>query len=136
MPDGRRRARSRPRPTRRDDVGPRVGDGLIRLDADGRVTYASPNAQSAYRRLGLTGDLLSEELAPLTGRLARTRWRASEVAEPDRGGDRREGAAPREIEARGATVLVRALPLLPNGRPRARWCWSATSPRYAGGTGS
>src|SRR5690606_194136 len=26
---------------------PRVGDGLVRLDADGKVTYASPNAQSA-----------------------------------------------------------------------------------------
>src|SRR5262245_65052282 len=26
---------------------PRVGDGLIRLDASGKVTYASPNAQSA-----------------------------------------------------------------------------------------
>ena len=32
---------------------PRVGDGLVRLDAGGKVTYASPNAQSAYRRLGL-----------------------------------------------------------------------------------
>ena len=31
---------------------PRVGDGLIRLDGGGKVTYASPNAQSAYRRLG------------------------------------------------------------------------------------
>src|SRR3990170_3435105 len=32
---------------------PRVGDGLIRLDEAGVVTFASPNALSAYRRLGL-----------------------------------------------------------------------------------
>ena len=31
---------------------PRVGDGFIRLDADAVVQYASPNAVSAYRRLG------------------------------------------------------------------------------------
>ena len=42
---------------------PRVGDGLLRLDSSGRVTYASPNAQSAYRRLGLSADLLGTELA-------------------------------------------------------------------------
>ena len=32
---------------------PRVGDGFLRVDAAGRVTYASPNALSVYRRLGL-----------------------------------------------------------------------------------
>ena len=31
---------------------PRVGDGFIRVDAMGDVEYASPNALSAYRRLG------------------------------------------------------------------------------------
>ncbi len=36
-------------------INPRVGDGFIRLDADGDVVYASPNALSAYRRLGLIG---------------------------------------------------------------------------------
>ena len=35
---------------------PRVGDGFVRIDAAGRVSYASPNAQSVYRRLGLSGD--------------------------------------------------------------------------------
>ena len=40
------------------------GDGLLRLDSSGRVTYASPNAQSAYRRLGLAADLMGAELGP------------------------------------------------------------------------
>ena len=54
-------------PTRR--INPRVGDGFIRLDPDGNVEYASPNALSAYRRLGLIGDLVDENLASLTGAL-------------------------------------------------------------------
>ena len=52
---------------------PRVGDGFIRLDPAGEVTYASPNALSAYRRLGLRGDLIGEHLAPLTARAAADR---------------------------------------------------------------
>jgi two-component sensor histidine kinase len=48
---------------------PRVGDGFIRLDPAGDVTYASPNALSAYRRLGLRGDLIGENLATLTAQL-------------------------------------------------------------------
>ena len=48
---------------------PRVGDGLLRLGRSGRVSYASPNALSAYRRLGLTADLVGAELGPLTAGL-------------------------------------------------------------------
>jgi two-component system, sensor histidine kinase PdtaS len=50
-------------------LSPRVGDGYIRLDPDGVVEYASPNAMSAFRRLGLIGDLVDEELASLTREL-------------------------------------------------------------------
>src|SRR6202000_300472 len=49
---------------------PRVGDGMLRLDAAGRVTFASPNAQSAYRRLGLAADLMGTELRPATAQPA------------------------------------------------------------------
>ncbi len=45
---------------------PRVGDGLIRLDADGVVTYASPNALSNFHRLGLVDDLEGASLAEIT----------------------------------------------------------------------
>ena len=51
-------------------INPRVGDGFIRLDPDGNVEYASPNALSAYRRIGLIGDLVDENLAALTGTCA------------------------------------------------------------------
>jgi two-component sensor histidine kinase len=36
----------------RAESAPRAGDGLIRLDHNGAVTYASPNARSAISRLG------------------------------------------------------------------------------------
>ncbi|MDF2977778.1 MAG: putative two-component system sensor kinase, partial [Actinomycetospora sp.] len=37
---------------------PRVGDGLVRLSSSGRVLYASPNAASAFHRLGRTEELV------------------------------------------------------------------------------
>ncbi|PID96899.1 MAG: ATPase [Actinomycetales bacterium] len=42
---------------------PRVGDGVVRLDIDGVITYASPNALSALHRLGFVGDVLGTSLA-------------------------------------------------------------------------
>ncbi|BDZ46026.1 hypothetical protein GCM10025866_19350 [Naasia aerilata] len=36
---------------------PRASDGLIRLDVDGVTTFASPNALSAFNRMGFTGEL-------------------------------------------------------------------------------
>ncbi|MGI9131481.1 MAG: sensor histidine kinase [Candidatus Nanopelagicaceae bacterium] len=41
----------------RSESAPRVGDGLIRLDATGLMTYASPNARSAFNRAGWSGEL-------------------------------------------------------------------------------
>ena len=57
-----------PAPGQRSDHAdsPRVGDGFLRVDARGRVTYASPNALSVYRRLGVSGDLDGRVLADLT----------------------------------------------------------------------
>lgn len=47
----------------------RVGDGFIRLGATGVVEYASPNALSAFRRLGLVGDLAGADLGAITADL-------------------------------------------------------------------
>lgn len=44
---------------------PRVGDGLIWFNAAGDIIYASPNAISSYRRMGLTDDLLEISAAEL-----------------------------------------------------------------------
>ena len=41
----------------RSESAPRAGDGLIRLDASGLITYASPNARSAFNRAGWSDEL-------------------------------------------------------------------------------
>lgn len=87
------------------ELSPKVGDGIMRLDSRGVVTYASPNAISAYRRLGsldhITGqhvdefDLASDEL---TEALI-------------------EGVPTvSEVERHGAVVLRRLLPLIGGGQ--------------------
>ncbi|QDQ98186.1 sensor histidine kinase [Tomitella fengzijianii] len=90
---------------------PRAGDGLIRLDSSGHVAYASPNAQSAFHRMGLTVELVGRDLVqvteelvwdPLDGREAGERLRDTLV----------HGTVLRiELDTRGATILMRALPL-------------------------
>lgn len=83
-------------------VSPRVGDGMIRVDAEGLVTYASPNAVSAYRRLGLAADLEGEDLASVTTALLRNRA-SVEMALPMV----LRGRGPREIELETADVQLR-----------------------------
>jgi two-component sensor histidine kinase len=53
------------------DPAPRVGDGLIRLDVNGVVSYASPNARSALSRLGWMSDLEGLVLGEVAQSLAR-----------------------------------------------------------------
>ena len=69
-----------PPPGQRSDHAdsPRVGDGFLRLDAAGKVAYASPNALSVYRRLGLHGDLTNLVLTDLTRDLVPPRRRPDE----------------------------------------------------------
>ena len=89
---------------------PRVGDGLLRVDREGRVLYASPNAQSAYRRLGLATDLAGTQLSDTTARL-NTAPVDDSLAMVAGGRAARET----EIEANGAVVQLRAIPLIVEG---------------------
>lgn len=52
------------------EVTPRVGDGLIRLDRNGMVSFGSPNAISAFRQIGHQGDLELQELALVIEKLS------------------------------------------------------------------
>ncbi len=87
---------------------PRVGDGLIRLDAAGVVGFASPNASSAFRRLGLSRDLVGAHLGLVSGRIAR-RGGAVDAHVALVCGGRIPGEV--ELASETATVTVRALPL-------------------------
>jgi two-component sensor histidine kinase len=104
-----------PFPGQRSDHvdSPRVGDGFVRIDAGGRVGYASPNAQSVYRKLGLTGDLAGLHLADVTRELVPPRRRPDEetlsvvLA----------GKQPLDTEIGNddATLILRSIPLRPTG---------------------
>ncbi len=95
------------------DSSPRAGDGLVRLDTDGMVTYASPNALSAYRRLGLAADLVGSRLDTVTRQLVPRRGPVDEDLAAVAGGRTARGV---EVEGKGTTVQLRAIPLLSAGR--------------------
>jgi two-component system, sensor histidine kinase PdtaS len=90
----------------------RVGDGFVRTDVAGTVRYASPNAMSAYRRLGLVGDLVGTHLGDVTTRLVGRR-------PTDRGARgllSSAESAEAEIENAKASLLLRLIPLRSAGR--------------------
>jgi two-component system, sensor histidine kinase PdtaS len=89
---------------------PRVGDGFMRLDSSGDVTYASPNAISAYRRLGLRGDLIGEHLATLTAALLPTG--SDPVDDSVQSVLSGRTARRTELVSGEAHLMIRALPLV------------------------
>lgn|SRR5690625_1375577 len=94
---------------------PRVGDGFLRTDSDGLVTYASPNAISAYRRLGLTGDLLGVELAETTSELVDLGDAPTDASVVTVF----RGRVPQEVELQSgaASLLARTIPLINDDGP-------------------
>ncbi len=92
---------------------PRVGDGLIRLDAAGIVTYSSPNAVSAVHRLGLTSELVGKELKPILAHLSRRPAPIDEALMRIAGG---QAAGRADIENSIATILIQGIPLQSNGK--------------------
>ncbi|MEH0111031.1 histidine kinase N-terminal domain-containing protein [Tersicoccus sp. MR15.9] len=95
-----------PTSTRRG--APRVGDGLIRLDVEGTVQYASPNAVSAFRRLGELDSLEGQSLARVTTSLLRDQRLVDETLPLVL-----TGRMPwrTEVESRGVSLTLRAIPL-------------------------
>ncbi len=85
--------------------GPRVGDGVVLLDDQGKVEFASPNAISALRRLGVAGRIQGESLTDLGAETAAT-YRAYFTAHP----------AAEEVERDDASVVLRCIPLIDAGR--------------------
>jgi two-component system, sensor histidine kinase PdtaS len=87
---------------------PRASDGLIRLDVDGVVTFASPNALSAFNRLGFPHELEGESLAEVTTNLLGNKLHVDESLPLVV-----TGRAPwrTDIEARGVTVTLRTIPI-------------------------
>ncbi|GAA2984639.1 two-component sensor histidine kinase [Microbacterium terrae] len=91
---------------------PRASDGLIRLDVDGITTFASPNALSAFNRLGFDDELEGESLVTVvTGILPSKRQFDESLPVVV------TGRAPwrADMDARGVTVSLRTIPLRDRG---------------------
>ncbi|GAA4516082.1 sensor histidine kinase [Brevibacterium yomogidense] len=99
-------------PSRSRRGEPRVGDGLILLNREGRIRYASPNGVSVLYRLGSEGDIEGRYLADLVADLVdqpgtvdeslplvltgRTSWRS-------------------EVESGRVNISLRSIPLMRDG---------------------
>jgi two-component sensor histidine kinase len=83
-------------------VAPRVGDGVIVLDAATRVRYASPNAVSALHRVGVRANAIGQTLAELG--VAETAARNAY--------ERKEPVIEEIEQTTEVTLLTRSIPLL------------------------
>lgn len=90
-------------------TSPKVGDGLLWVDTDGTVSYASPNAISCLRRLGFGGDLVGDDvrnLAPVLADEFTRELAAARANQPSR------TAWEVTVEHTHASVRFRILPLV------------------------
>jgi len=95
------------------DPALRVGDGLIRLDINGAIIYASPNAKSAFSRLGWSEELEENILGDLARKVSLVKRDAhEEVIEVGLSGKALRRV---EIENTGGTIDLLVLPLLEGG---------------------
>jgi two-component system, sensor histidine kinase PdtaS len=92
------------------EPAPRVGDGLIRLDVNGVISFASPNAKSAFSRMGWHGDLEGHNLGEAAQQVSIT------TENPHEEGIKTQlnGKTLRrvEIENKGTTIDFLVLPLI------------------------
>jgi two-component sensor histidine kinase len=89
---------------------PRVGDGLIRLDVNGTISFASPNAKSAFSRMGWNGDLEGRNLGEAAQQVSVTTENPHEeaIATQLNGKTLRRV----EVENKGTTIDFLVLPLI------------------------
>jgi len=92
---------------------PRAGDGVVRLDYDGVITYASPNAVSAIHRLGWPGEVIGGSMSQIVTATLRD---ASPVDEglPLVLTGRQPWRT--EVGSQGAIISMRAIPLTEAGQ--------------------
>jgi len=91
---------------------PRVGDGLVRLNSEGEVLYASPNALSAFHRLGVTDEIVGHSLAEVITPLIED---SSPVDESLPLVVMGRAAWRTDVESRGVSLSLRAQPVTEYG---------------------
>ena len=99
-------------PTGRRRGAPRANDGLLRLDVDGNVSFASPNGLSAFSRLGIEGEIEGKSLAEVATKIVKEQSTVDESLPLVL-----TGKAPwrADLESIDVTLSVRAIPLMKAG---------------------
>lgn len=93
----------------------RVGDGIVRLTADGAVVYASPNAMSCFHRLGVRGPIEGAILAEAVVEQLETYSTIDESLAVVLMG---RAAWRTEVEANGVSLTLRSIPITEYGQRR------------------
>jgi two-component sensor histidine kinase/PAS domain-containing protein len=84
------------------EEAPRVGDGLVLVDEEGRVRYASPNATNALHRMGMYSQIEGRRLTDLGIEESAIEWALASAL-----------PVVEEVERRpDVTVLLHCIPLL------------------------
>ena len=91
---------------------PRVADGVVQLDAEGTIVYASPNSRSCLHRLGMAGEVIGAHLASAITDIIPERTQVDETMAVVLMGRQ---AWITEIEISGVFVVLRAIPLIVGG---------------------
>jgi two-component sensor histidine kinase len=92
---------------------PRAGDGVVRLDYDGIITYASPNAVSAIHRLGWPGEVMGGSMSEIVTSVLRDSSPVDEGLPLVLTGRQPWRT---EVGSRAAIVTMRAIPLTEAGQ--------------------
>ncbi len=93
-------------------LAPKVGDGVVRVQPGGVVTYASPNAITGFRRLGAQGDVEGEDFE----QLIRTLWRGvEEVGQTVQSDLKQQRSVEFDVEHQRASMRFVLLPLHVHG---------------------
>ena len=92
---------------------PRVADGVLRLDEDGRIVYVSPNGRSCFHRLGIEGELEGIQLAEAVTSIIPARTPVDETLAVVLMGRQ---AWLTEVEVGGVFLSLRSIPLTRDGR--------------------
>lgn len=82
---------------------PRAGDGVMRLDTSGKVDFASPNAVSSFRKMGLAIDLVGQQFFEIVKRMSiAPAGMSAPLAKLARGG----ATEIADLDGDGATVML------------------------------
>lgn len=96
----------------RQQGAPRASDGLIRVDEFGTITFASPNSQTTFGKLGFRDELEGQNLADVVASLVRGQTDTNETLPLIAQGKVYKRS---DLEVRGRTVTLRSIPIIFEG---------------------